>query len=347
VLTSSTFLIGGLQSIHFWPWKSFIPVLSLASLISLVDHYKFNMNIGLRIAKVMKRMLIFHFVLLVLATFLWGNLFVTNGIAFEKKTECWPKEERTEKLETWQPPLYGSIFIGERGTAHVFLNYMGIVVSTSGKRLEFDFCRPATEYISEVGGASFLITPRFLEEYSFSNLRVLETINLLETKIFWSHQNCLMVEPRGQKTKQHAQEHNIQVWAIPSIVSDSLLVESTFEPPVGISQLNPSDMHPDSGDLDKKMFEIREKVRRETPWQPGDPIEFLWHPPQTFMNDIKKVEKFSGLAERKNKSIFYIFLGKIKPDGSLSRQCVGVVTREPSGNVTTQWLPSLELEQVS
>ncbi len=299
-------------------------------------------NIGLRIAKAMKRMSIFHFVLLILATFLWGNPFVTKGIAFEKKTECRPKEERTEELETWRPALYGSIFIGDKGTAHVFLNYMGIVVSSSGKQLEFDFKKRATQYISEVGGASFLITPRFLEEYSFSNLQVLETINLLETKIFWSYQNCLMVEPRGEKTKQHAQEHNIQVWAIPSIISDSLL----FQPPVGISQVNPLGIWPDSGDLDKKMFEIEEEVkewmRKQGPWQPGDPIEFPWDPPQTFMEDIEKVEKFSGLAERRNKSIFYIFLGKIKSDGSLSRQCVGVVTREPSGNVGTQWLPTVD-----
>lgn len=296
----------------------------------------------------MKRMSIFHFVLLVLAIFLSGNLFVTKGIAFERKTECWPEKERTEKLETWRPPLHGSIFIGERGTAHVFLNYMGMVVSTSGKRIEFDFKRPATEYISKAGGASFLITPRFLEEYSFYNLRVLEKINLLETKIFWSHQNCLMVEPRGQKTKQHAQEHNIQVWAIPSIVLDPLLFESTFEPPDGISQVNPSDIHPDSGDLDKKILEAQEEVnkrmRKQRPWQPGDPIEFPWLQMQIFMKDIKKVENFSGLAERKNQCVFYIFLGKIKPDDSLSRQCVGFVVREPSGNIRTQWLSSLELE---
>ncbi len=295
----------------------------------------------------MERMSIFRFVLLILATFLCGNLFVMKAIAFERKTECWPKEGRTEELETWRPPLYGSIFIGDKGTAHVFLNYMGIVVSSSGKQLEFDFKKSATQYISEVGGASFLITPRFLEEYSLFNLPVLETMNLLETRIFWSHQNCFMVESRGQKTKRYAQEHNIQVWAIPSIVLDSLLFESRLEPPKGISQVNLPDIWPDSGDLDMKILELQQEVeewiRKQIP-RPDDPIEFPWLPLQTFMKDIEKVEKFSGLAERKNKSIFYIFLGKIKPDGSLSRQCVEVVTREPSGNVGTQWLPSLELE---
>lgn len=347
VLTSLTFLISGLHSPHFWSWKLFIPVLLLTSLIGLVNHYKFDMNIGLRTAKAMKRVSIFHFVLLVLAIFLSGNLFVTKGIAFERKTDCWPEEERIEKLETLRPPLYGAIFIGEKGTAHVFLNYMGIVVSSTGKQLEFEFEKNARQYISELGGASFLITPRFLEEYSSSNLQVLETINLLETKVFWSYQNCLMVEPRGEKTKQYAQEHNIQVWAVPSIISDFLLVEPTFQPLVGISQVNLPDIWPDSGNLNMKILELQEQVKKRTPWQPGDPIKVPWHPPQIFIEDIEKVEKFSGLVERKDKSVFYIFLGKIKPDGSLSRQCVGVVTREPGGNVTKQWLSSLQLEQLS
>lgn len=54
VLTSLTFSISGLHLPHFWSWKLLTPVLLLTSLIGLIDHYKFDMNIGLRIAKAMK-----------------------------------------------------------------------------------------------------------------------------------------------------------------------------------------------------------------------------------------------------------------------------------------------------
>jgi hypothetical protein len=52
-LVNLILLICGLQS-YWCSWKLLVSVLLVTSLIGLIDHYKFDMNMGLRIAKTMK-----------------------------------------------------------------------------------------------------------------------------------------------------------------------------------------------------------------------------------------------------------------------------------------------------
>lgn len=271
----------------------------------------------------------------VLGVLLLPWLMSTEAITFNRKSEC----EREEA----KPPYYGSAVTEKQGPAHIFVNYTGIVISSSGKAFEFEFDKEAQEYIEQSGGVSLVATSLGLSKPSDMN-----EIDPSGTMLFWSWHNCMETASVG-KTLEIVLEKRKQITWIPSMTIPMLFY---------IPQWNPSYIWPDPGDTFEQLEKMRRNWKRQKPpwwppdgpWPPNDDGLWRFPPavsriilPRIFEEDSGKIARFLELGKIDYPSIFYIYISKINFDRTLLRTCVAIIKREPDGRITQLWIyPLLE-----
>jgi len=130
-----------------------------------------------------------------------------------RKSEC--------EFEDTRLPYHGSVFIEKQGPVHVFLNYMGIVISASGEAFEIDFDIKTNQYIEQSGGASL--------DAELSKPSNVSEIDLTRTIAFWSRHNCIKMAPVGKELEEIFREGKT-VW-IPSEIISIPIEGPQFNPP--------------------------------------------------------------------------------------------------------------------
>jgi len=264
----------------------------------------------------------------------------TEGITFiARGSEC--------ELQEARPPYYGSVFIEKQGPAHVFLNYMGIVISASEELFEFEFDRCAEQYIKQSGGVSLIVRPAELPRPS--NMSVIDPSG---TIIFWSWHNCIKTDLTRAEELQIILGGDGELREL-----KRLWIPPVIDLPIPRLRWDPGDIiWPDPGDT----FEQLERARRnwklkKPPWWPPDaPWPFndneLWClPPEIsrivlpkiFEEDSNKIARFLDFPESGHPSFFYIYVSQINFDGTLLRRCVAIIKKEPDGSIIQQWISPL------